>query len=407
MKRTLLYSFITAILLVPLFGVQAMAQETYILPENSGTVTMAEILIENPELKGKMIYGDIIRDNEGNPADYVSFYGGTVHGVLKLNESDRYGTENPNISFGRDNKNGLTLTSKDGNPIKEAKLFLAEDKGAPDGWCKTENIIILKCQDDQAGKNSKNEETKDSTQQTGSQINSEPSSPSKPMPWWAWLICGFIVGVVLSYILMRKIVAFNRKTTTDEKRQVQFPENQLTSGEKSLNIGEVEQVVKQIVENHSSELYTKLSKKIDDKFVNLGTERKVQNNTTPIFSTPTRHLKETRTIQKEATEEFCGYAQLPQNGDFALTLTQDPARTAFVISKRGSNYLVGLIDDEQTLSQLVQPLSDLKANGSNIVDFPEGELQGAQKIVCVDRGIFKEESTGRIIPVKPIQIKRG
>ncbi len=425
MKSKLLYTFITAILLVPLYGVQAMAQD-YKLPNNSGTVKMSVIFRENPDLKGKKIYGDLQRDEQGNPKNQINFYGGTRSGALILNNPDRYGADNPGIEFKRDSINGLTLISRTNEEIKGAILFLAEYKEG-DGWCKSDKIT-LSHQNISGVQDSNLEEQKDSTEQAGSQTGqvTPPIPPvSNSYPWWAWLLDGFLFGVVLSFILMWKIFFSQKERTTSENGKDQNLGKQPTLGEKSLNKIEVEQIVNKIAEKHSSELFAKISKLVDEKFISSGSEKRVQlnssvdgypvttaekrtqNTTIPNGLASSRNVKETRKIQKVETEEFCGYAQLPQNGDFALTLTQDPARTAFVISKRGSNYLVGLIDDEQTLSQLVQPLSDLKANGSNIVDFPEGELQGAQKIVCVDRGIFKEESTGRIIPVKPIQIKRG
>mgnify|MGYP007056172092 CR=1 FL=1 len=419
MKRKLLYTFITAILLVPLYGVQAMAQD-YKLPDNSGTVTMSDILRENPSLKGKTIYGDIKRDDEGNPSKPVVTYGGISRGGKSLlNDADKYGTANPDIIFKKDDINGLTLISNTDKPIEKAKLYLAEYKDN-DWWISTTSII-LEHQNSAADLNNSSEEASDTT---GVAKPVVPEPNPKPFPWWGWLLFGFLSGVVLSFILWKTIVPQTKKTTDEDKQAgnvVKLP----TSENKGLNKGDVDQIVNRIAEKHSSELFAKISKLVDEKFINSGSEKRVQfnssvdgypvttaekrtqNNTIQNVSTSARGVKETRKIQKVETEEFCGYAQLPQNGDFALTLTQDPARTAFVISKRGTDYLVGLIDDEQTLSQLVQPLSDLKANGSNIVDFPEGELQGAQKIVCVDRGIFKEESTGRIVPVKPIQIKRG
>lgn len=410
MKRKLLYTFITAILLVPLYGVQAIAQD-YKLPDNSGTVTMSDIFRENPGLKGKKIYGDLQRDEQGNPKNPINFYGGTRSGVLILNNLDRYGADNPGIEFKRDDINGLTLISNTNKAIEKAILFLAEYKEG-DGWCKSEKITLIH-QNTSDVQDKNNEEQSDSTEQAGSQTDSvTPSTPpSNSYPWWVWLLggilCCILFGVVLSLILMWKMFFSQKERTTSENVKDQNLGKQPTIGEKNLSKIEVEQIVNKIVEKHFSELFAKISKLVDEKIAGSGSEIRTQNNTTQNVSGSIRNVKETRKVQKVETEEFCGYAQLPQNGDFALTLTQDPARTAFVISKRGSDYLVGLIDDEQTLSQLVQPLSDLKANGSNIVDFPEGELQGAQKIVCVDRGIFKEESTGRIIPVKPIQIKRG
>ena len=419
MKRKLLYTFITAILLVPLYGVQAMAQD-YKLPDNSGTVTMSEILKENPSLKGTKIYGDIKRDNNGNPSVPVITYGGKDKSNNSLlNNKDKYGTANPDITFKTDNINGLTLISNTGEPIEKAILYLAKFDNN-DWWIDTTRII-LEHQNKVADLNNSSEEASDTTE-VAKPVVPEPNP--KPFPWWEWLLFGFLSGVVLSFILWKTIVPQTKKTTDEDKQAgnvVKLP----TSEDKGLNKGDVDQIVNRIAEKYSSELFEKISKLVDEKIISSGSEKRVQfnssvdgrpvttaekmtqNTTIPNGFASNRNVKETRKIQKVETEEFCGYAQLPQNGDFALTITQDRARTAFVISKRGSNYLVGLIDDEQTLSQLVQPLSDLKANGSNIVDFPEGELQGAQKIVCVDRGIFKEESTGRIVPIKPIQIKRG
>lgn len=398
MERKLLYTFITAILLVPLYGVQAMAQN-YKLPNNSGTITMSDILKENPSLKGKKIYGDIKRDDNGNPSDPADLYGGVdSKGNSILNNDDRYGSDNPDIDFKKDDIDGLTLISKKDQPIEKAILYLAEYK-TDKGWCKSDTSIIFERQDSAANLNTPPEDTGDTTE-----VGVPPDDPDpnpEPYPWWTWLLCSFLSGIVLSFIISKSFVSKTNKIT-DEDNQARNVVKQPTFEEKGLTKGEVDQIVSRIAEKYSSELFAKISTLVDEKGNSPGSEKRTQNNTT--LNVP---VKETRKVKRVETEEFCGYAQLPQNGDFALTLTQDPARTAFVISRRGSDYLVGLIDDEQTLSQLVQPLNDLKANGSNIVDFPEGELQGAQKIVCVDRGIFKEESTGRIIPVKPIQIKRG
>lgn len=408
MKRNILYPFIIVILLVSLFGVQAMAQNKYILPDNRGWVTMKDILKENPSLKEEKIYGDIQRDNNGDPSSSALFYGGTRSGgTLILNDSDRYGTDNPDITFGRNNNDGLTLTSKNGEPIQKAILYLAEYNHTQ-GWCKTATSIILEHHDSATGMDTTPKEAIDTMKMTVSPDDSKPNpDPDPPYPWWTWFLGGCLSGVILSLILMWKTIVPQTKISTGEAKQVQDVGKLPNSEEKSLGEDEVEQVVNRIVEKYSSELFEKISKLVDEKIVSFGSEKKTQNNTILKVPASTRSVKETKKVQGLETEEFCGYAQLPQNGDFALTITQDPARTAFVISKRGSDYFVGLIDDEQTLSQLVQPLSDLKANGSNIVDFPEGELQGAQKIVCVHKGVFKEESTGRIIPVKPIQIKRG
>lgn len=422
MKRKLLYTFITAILLVPLYGVQAMAQD-YKLPDNSGTVTMSEILRENPSLKGMKIYGDIQRDNNGNPSTPVVTYGGIGKGGKSiLNDADKYGKSNPDITFKKDELNGLTLISNTGKPIEKAELYLAEYRD--NDWWKSTTSIILKCQNSEIDQNPASEEASDTTV-VDPPVPEPNLDPNQPYPGWAWFLGGFLSGVILLLILMWKTIVPQTKKSTDEDKQAGKVVEQPTSEEKGFNKGEVDLIVNRIAEKYSSELFEKISKLVDEKFISSGSEKRgqlnssvyghpvttaekrMQNTTNPNGLASNRSVKETRKIQKVETEEFCGYAQLPQNGDFALTLTQDPARTAFVISKRGTDYLVGLIDDEQTLSQLVQPLSDLKANGSNIVDFPEGELQGAQKIVCVDRGIFKEESTGRIIPVKPIQIKRG
>ena len=405
MERKLLYTFITAILLVPLYVVQAMAQN-YKLPQNSGTITMSDILEENPSLKGKKIYGDIKIDDNGNPSVPAVIYGGVdKKGNSILNNDDRYGGDNPDIDFMTDDIDGLTLISKKNQPIEKAILYLAEYKKNK-GWCKSDTSIILELQNSAANLNTPSEDTGDTTEVVEPPVDPDPDPNPEPYPWWTWLLCGLLSGIVLSFIISKSFVSKTKKIT-DEDNQAKNVVKQPTFEEKGLTKGEVDQIVNRIAEKYSSELFTKISTLVDEKGNSPGSDKRTQNNTTLNVPVSPRGVKETRKVQRVETEEFCGYAQLPQNGDFALTLTQDPTRTAFVISRRGSDYLVGLIDDEQTLSQLVQPLSDLKANGSNIVDFPEGELQGAQKIVCVDRGIFKEESTGRIIPVKPIQIKRG
>lgn len=400
MRRTKLYSIITAILLVSLFGVQAMAQDTYILPENNGTVTMSDILSRNPSLKGKKIYGDIIRNDNGVPLSPPDYYGGTdISGKLILD--NRYGQNNPNIEFKRNDVDGLIFRSKNNQSIEELTLSVAYKKN--NDWWKSDNNIIKMYKNPQdAG----SELEKEGDSEEAQNQQEESISDQESNPWWVWLLGGFILGVGVS-LLLRKIAVSQTKKQPNEEMQGRNVGKQSNSGEKSLTKGEMEEIVNKITEKHSLELFAKLSKLVDEKFVRLESERRAQNNTIPNVTNSTQSVKETRKALRRETEEFCGYAQLPQNGDFALTLTQDPMRTAFVINKRGSDYLVGLIEDEQTLSQLVQPLSDLKANGSNIVDFPEGELQGAQKIVCVDRGIFKEDSIGRIIPIKPIQIKRG
>lgn len=408
MKRKLLYTFITAILLVPLYGVQAMAQD-YKLPDNSGTVTMSEILRENPELKGTKIYGDLKRDNKGEALTPISFYGGTdSNGNLLL--QDRYGNDNPELKITRDNVSGLTFTSKQNVSIKSLIVYLADPSN---GWSKGEKISFKS----QEPKEERKETSVDIDLQAKvdsltnvldkykSVVDNESVFDSK----YAWLIYG-VLGSLALFILLFNMKVKRNDPSTNAENQSSTPQPNLPKTSSGLSKREIEQIVEQIeqiIKKNNSEIIDKFGEKIETKFVSLKNEIIRQNKMSSKAPVSPRSTQIDKKVVKGEVEEFCGYAQLPQNGDFALTITQDPARTAFVISKKGSDYLVGLIEDEQTLSQLVQPLSDLKANGSNIVDFPEGELQGAQKIVCVDRGIFKEESTGRIIPVKPIQIKRG
>ena len=408
MKSKLLYTFITAILLVPLYGVQAMAQD-YKLPNNSGTVTMSEILRENPELKGTKIYGDLKRDNKGEALTPISFYGGTdSNGNLLL--QDRYGNDNPELKITRDNVSGLTFTSMQNVSIKSLIVYLADPSN---GWSKGEKISFKS----QEPKEERKETSVDIDLQAKvdsltnvldeykSVVDNESVFDSK----YAWLIYG-VLGSLALFILFFNMKVKRNDPSINAGNQSSTPQPNLPKTSSGLSKKDIEQIVEQIeqiIKKNNSEIIDEFGKKIEAKFVSLKNEIFGQDKMPSKVPVRPRTVQIDKKVIKSDAEEFCGYAQLPQNGDFALTITQDPARTAFVISKRGSNYLVGLIDDEQTLSQLVQPLSDLKANGSNIVDFPEGELQGAQKIVCVDRGIFKEESTGRIIPVKPIQIKRG
>lgn len=402
MKRKLLYTFITAILLVPLYGVQALAQD-YKLPDNYGILNMNELFQENPELKKIKIYCDLERDEDGKPKKNASFYGGTVSGELKLQE--RHEKENPKLNFIRDSNFGIIFTSKD--TIDSLNLFIADPN---DNWSKGEQISFKR-------KKSKKEESKtaveidmqakvDSLTKVLDEYKSEIENKSKFDSKYAWLIYGFLGSLAL-FILLFYIKVKRNNPSINVGDQSSSPQLNLPKTSSTLSKKDIEQIVEQIIKKKNSEIIDELGKKIEAEFVSLKNEIIGQDKMPSKVPVRPRTVQIDKKVIKSDAEEFCGYAQLPQNGDFALTITQDPARTAFVISKRGSDYFVGLIDDEQTLSQLVQPLSDLKANGSNIVDFPEGELQGAQKIVCADRGIFKEESTGRIIPVKPIQIKRG
>lgn len=400
MKRKLLYTFIIAILLVPLYGVQALAQD-YKLPDNYGILNMNELFQENPELKKIKIYCDLERDEDGKPKKNVSFYGGTVDGKLKLQE--RHEKENPKLNFIRDSIFGIIFTSKD--TIDSLNLFIADPS---DNWSKGKQMISFK------RKKSKKEESKtavefdrqakvDSLTKVLDEYKREIENKSKFDSKYAWLIYGFLGSLAL-FILLFYIKVKRNNPSINVGDQSSSPQLNLPKTSSTLSKEVIEQI-KQIKEKNS-EIIDEL-KRIKAEFVSLKNEIVGQDKMPSKVPVRPRTVQIDKKVIKSDAEEFCGYAQLPQKGDFALTITQDPARTAFVISKRGSDYFVGLIDDEQTLSQLVQPLSDLKANGSNIVDFPEGELQGAQKIVCADRGIFKEESTGRIIPVKPIQIKRG
>lgn len=405
MKRELLYTFIIAILLVPLYGVQAMAQD-YKLPDNSGIVTMSDILRENPSLKGKKIYGDLQRNHNGESLVPISFYGGTdKYGKLLLQE--RYGEDNPELEISRDNVSGLTFKSKKNISIKSLIVYLADPSNS---WSKGEKIS-LKSQEPEEEKQAtcvdidlqaKGDSLTEVLDENKSVIDNTNVFDSK----YAWLIYGFLGSLALFILLFYiKVKRNNPSINVGDQSSTLQPNIPKTSS--SLSKKDIEQIVEQIIKRNNSEIIDELGKKIEAEFVSLKNEIIGQDKMPSKVPVIPRTVQIDKKVIKSDAEEFCGYAQLPQKGDFALTITQDPARTAFVISKRGSDYFVGLIDDEQTLSQLVQPLSDLKANGSNIVDFPEGELQGAQKIVCVDRGIFKEESTGRIIPVKPIQIKRG
>lgn len=402
MKRKLLYTFIIAILLVPLYGVQALAQD-YKLPDNNGILNMNELFQENPELKKIKIYCDLERE-DGKPKKNASFYGGTDNsGKLLLQE--RHEKENPKLNFIRDSNCGIIFTSKD--TIDSLNLFIADPAY---NWSKGKQISFKR-------KKSKKEESKtaveidmqakvDSLTKVLDEYKSEIENKSKFDSKYAWLIYGFLGSLAL-FILLFYIKVKRNNPSINVGDQSSSPQLNLPKTSSTLSKKDIEQIVEQIIKEKNSEIIDELGKKIEAEFVSLKNEIIGQDKMPSKVPVRPRTVQIDKKVIKSDAEEFCGYAQLPQNGDFALTITQDPARTAFVISKRGSDYFVGLIDDEQTLSQLVQPLSDLKANGSNIVDFPEGELQGAQKIVCADRGIFKEESTGRIIPVKPIQIKRG
>ena len=403
MKRKLLYTFIIAILLVPLYGVQALAQD-YKLPDNNGILNMNELFQENPELKKIKIYCDLERDEDGKPKKNASFYGGTdKSGKLLLQE--RHKEENPKLNFIRDPFFGIIFTSKD--TIDNLNLFIADTAY---NWSKGKQISFKR-------KKSKKEESKtavesymqakvDSLTKVLDEYKSEIENKSKFDSKYAWLIYGFLGSLAL-FILLFYIKVKRNNPSINVGDQSSSPQLNLPKTSSTLSKKDIEQIVEQIIKKKNSEIIDELGKKIEAEFVSLKNEIIGQDKMPSKVPVRPRTVQIDKKVIKSDAEEFCGYAQLPQKGDFALTITQDPARTAFVISKKGSDYLVGLIDNEQTLSQLVQPLSDLKANGSNIVDFPEGELQGAQKIVCADRGIFKEESTGRIIPVKPIQIKRG
>ena len=404
MRRQLLYTFITAVLLVPLYGVQAMAQN-YKLPNNSGTVTMSDILRENPDLKGEKIYGDLQRNDKGESLAPISFYGGTDrNGNLLL--QDRYGEDNPELEISRNSVSGLTFKSKKNVSIKSLIVYLANPS---DGWSKGEKIS-LKSQESKEeeksnfidiGLQAKVDSLTKVLDEYKSIINNNSVFDSK----YAWLIYGILGSLALFILLLFKVKRNNPSINVGD--QSNTPQSNLPKTNNCLSKKDIEQIVEQIIKRNNSVIIDEFGKKIEAKFVSLKNEIIRQDKIPSKVPVSPRPVQTDKKVIKGDVEEFCGYAQLPQNGDFALTLTKDPERTAFVISKRGSDYLVGLIDDEQTLSQLVQPLSDLKANGTNIVDFPEGELQGAQKIVCVGKGVFKEESTGRIIPVKPIQIKRG
>lgn len=405
MKRDLLYTFIIAILLVPLYGVQAMAQD-YKLPDNNGIVTMSDILRENPSLKGTKIYGDLQRNDNGEPLGRILFYGGTSkNGKLLLQE--RYGEDNPELEISRDNVSGLIFKSKNNISIKSLIIYLADPSY---GWSKGERIS-LKSQELEEEEQStlviiELQAKVDSLTKELDEYKSVNDNTSVFDSKYAWLIYGFLGSLALFILLFCiKVKRNNPSINVGDQSSTLQPNIPKTSS--SLSKKDIEQIVEQIIKKNNSEIIDEFGKKIEAKFVSLKNEIIGQDKMPSKVPVRPSTVQIDKKVIKSDAEEFCGYAQLPQNGDFALTVTQDPARTAFVISKRGSDYFVGLIDDEQILSQLVKPLSDLKANGSNIVDFPEGELQGAQKIVCVDRGIFKEESTGRIIPVKPIQIKRG
>lgn len=405
MKRNVLYPFIIVILLVYLFGIQAMAQD-YKLPDNSGTVTMSDIFKKNPSLIGKKIYGDLKRNDNGEPSDPILFYGGTDNkGNLLLQE--RYGKDNPELIISRDNVSGLTFKSEKNISIKSLIVYLADPSN---GWSKGEKISLVSQEPEEEEQatcadidlQAKGDSLTEVLDENKFVIDNTKVFDSK----YAWLIYGFLGSLVLFILLFYiKVKRNNPSINMGDKSSTLQPNTPKTSS--SLSKKDIEQIVEQTIKKNNSEIIDEFGKKIEAEFVSLKNEIIGQDKMPSKVPVRPLTVQIGKKIIKSDAEEFCGYAQLPQNGDFALTITQDPARTAFVISKRGSDYFVGLIDDEQTLSQLVQPLSDLKANGSNIVDFPEGELQGAQKIVCVDKGVFKEESTGRIIPVKPIQIKRG
>lgn len=403
MKRKLLYTFITAILLVPLFGVQAMAQD-YKLPDNSGTVTMSDIFRENPNLRGTKIYGDLKRDEQGSPLPTVFFYGGTdKEGKLLL--QNRFEEDNPELEISRNDVSGLTFKSKNNAPITSLIVYVADPS---DNWSKGEKISF-KSQEPQ-------EEGTTTIVDVGFQAKVDSlikvldksliANKSVLDSKYAWLIYG-VPGCIALFILLFYIKDKRNNPSNNEGDQSSIHQPNLLKTSASLSKKDIEQIVEQIIKRSNSEILDEFGKKLDTKFVSLKNELTIQNKTPSKVPVSPRIVQIEKKVVKDKIEEFCGYAQLPQNGDFALTLTQDPARTAFVISKKGADYFVALTDDEETLSQLVQPLSNLKANGSNIVDFPEGELQGAQKIVCVERGLFKEESNGRIVAVKPIQIKRG
>lgn len=409
MRRTLLYSFITAILLVPLLGVQAMAQETYVLPENNGTLTMKDIIRDNPSLKGIVIYGDIQRDGNGNPVTPVTICGGIDRGGKSmLNNADKYGTENPDITFKKDDIEGLTLISNTGKPIERAILYIAEYKDKD--WWKSTTSIILERQNSATDQIFTSEKAGDTTKVVVPPV--VPETNAKPYPWWTWLLCGFLSGFVLSFIIKWNYFKKEGSKDKDEGNNQCYSSNssqiQQVPAKNGLSRIEVEQIVDQIVARYSSELLDKVFKKIDSKLVNLGSERSGQNNTIQNVSALTRSVVREKTkVHREDAEVFCGYAALPQNGDDYLTIIPNPERAAFVIHKKGSEYFVGLSEDEQILSQLVHPAIDFKKNGSKIFDFPDGELQNAQKVVCKERGIFRKESEDRIAAVKPILIRRG
>lgn len=387
MKNTLLHTVIATILLVSQLGMQANAQDTLDLPQNNGIIKISEI----PSLKGKNIYGDLIRDVNGNSTG--KFYGGSSLSDTTYLQK-QYQTDNPNISVSRDSVLGLIFKSKDGSIMS---LTVYEAKLKNNDWYKGDSIL-LKC----------HEESYDAENDThvpgdDSNADSEIVPQSKFDSKIAWFIYGILGGVFIS--LISRSFADSRRENILDNANTQSNINQTNIPQTSyLSKSDIEQILK----GNNAELLEQLED-VGAKFNILKREieklHKVKE--TSELSVVSQNVQEMKKVRNEGTEEFCGYAQLPQIGDSALTITDNPERAAFVINRKGSEYIVDLSEDEQILSQLVQSSVDLKMNGSGIIDFQDGELQNAQKVICIEKGLFKEESEGRIVAIRPVKIKKG